>query len=141
MPSLRRTTSFPVVRSAPYPAPANSANGPTATRGNGHRRSSGSEISSRRVLADIEWWRVTDGQRDPDADQQSEDRRRDQDVPHSQILVVDESLGGAEIFSADMGIELPTTPIMSPVHEVLEFPTSLRDTNSMNFCFPQGPTY
>lgn len=32
-------------------------------RGNGgHRRPSGSDSAGRRVLADIEWWRVVDGQ-------------------------------------------------------------------------------
>ncbi len=66
MPSLRRTLSTPVVRASPY------STSPLAARGNGHRRSSGSETSNRRVLADIEWWRVTEGQ----CHQSDEDRNR-----------------------------------------------------------------
>ncbi|KAJ7063433.1 hypothetical protein C8F01DRAFT_1250977 [Mycena amicta] len=57
-PSLRRSSSSPSVRSsaAPYPA------GMLPPR-SGHRRSTASETSFRRVpLQDIEWWRVTDGQ-------------------------------------------------------------------------------
>ena len=35
----------------------------------GHKRPSGSESTGRRVLADIEWWRVVDGQQLADVDQ------------------------------------------------------------------------
>ncbi|CAA7270918.1 unnamed protein product [Cyclocybe aegerita] len=71
MPSLRRTASSPAVRLSPY------TSGSLVARGHGPRRSSGSETSSRRVLADIEWWRVTDGQcTDASADQESEDPNR-----------------------------------------------------------------
>ncbi|KAG5644218.1 hypothetical protein DXG03_008813 [Asterophora parasitica] len=80
MPSLRRTASSPSVRSSPYQALSSAVNGGLGSRGAGHRRSSGSETTSRRVLADIEWWRVHDGQVDADADQASEDRNRDQGV-------------------------------------------------------------
>jgi hypothetical protein len=77
MPSLRRTVSSPAVRSSPYPTSLSAANsGPVTRPGHGHRRSSGSETSSRRVLADIEWWRVTDGQHDPEAE-------RDEQSPQS----------------------------------------------------------
>ena len=70
MPSLRRTSSSPAVRPSPY------SSAPLAARGNGHRRSSGSDTTTRRVLADIEWWRVTEGQCDPTSDQETEDRNR-----------------------------------------------------------------
>jgi hypothetical protein len=70
MPSLRRTASTPVVRASPY------SSSPLAARGNGHRRSSGSETSNRRVLADIEWWRVTEGQCHQSDDHAMEDRNR-----------------------------------------------------------------
>lgn len=66
MPSLRRTFSYPPVRSSPYPTSSPSSalyNASRAQGGHGHRRSSGSDVSHRRVLADIEWWRVADGQR------------------------------------------------------------------------------
>jgi hypothetical protein len=80
MPSLRRTLSSPSVRSSPY------SNGSLVARGSGHRRSSGSETTNRRVLADIEWWKVTDGQCDTDADQEPEDRNRgDQDIISLQV--------------------------------------------------------
>ncbi|KAJ3904417.1 hypothetical protein F5879DRAFT_72384 [Lentinula edodes] len=72
MPSLRRTVSSPAVRSSPYPTLSSSgqlSSGPATRPGHSHRRPSGSEIATRRVLADIEWWRVTDGQRDLEAEQ------------------------------------------------------------------------
>ncbi|KAF9789907.1 hypothetical protein BJ322DRAFT_1105771 [Thelephora terrestris] len=56
MPSLRRTSSHPTLRSSPY-GPTQRAQHPYP-----HRRSSGPETSRRRVLADIDWWTVSDGQ-------------------------------------------------------------------------------
>ncbi|KAI5124569.1 hypothetical protein M0805_003089 [Coniferiporia weirii] len=67
MPSLRRSVSSPMVRSSPYPlalslSAAASAPG-TANPSNRPRRvGSESDAGRRRVLADIEWWRVLDGQ-------------------------------------------------------------------------------
>ncbi|KAH9952109.1 hypothetical protein B0H21DRAFT_14431 [Amylocystis lapponica] len=65
MPSLRRTISSPSVRPSPYTyaAPPSNVNMARAG-GHGPRRSSGSETARRRVLADIDWWRVQDGQYD-----------------------------------------------------------------------------
>ncbi|KAI0705867.1 hypothetical protein BC835DRAFT_1409925 [Cytidiella melzeri] len=57
MPSLRRTFSAPA-RSSPY-----SSSTQTRTGSRSPRRSSGSETANRRVLADIDWWRVEEGQR------------------------------------------------------------------------------
>jgi len=95
MPSLRRTLSSPSVRSSPY------SNGSLVARGGGHRRSSGSETTNRRVLADIEWWKVTDGQCDPDADQEPEDRNRgDQDI----ISLVVSMGSGSQV---DNGVDHP----------------------------------
>ncbi|KAI0748524.1 hypothetical protein C8Q80DRAFT_1270920 [Daedaleopsis nitida] len=64
MPSLRRALSSPSVRSSPYSYPAASSPTGHATRAGGHqpRRSSGSDTSGRRVLADLDWWLVQDGQ-------------------------------------------------------------------------------
>jgi hypothetical protein len=117
MPSLRHTISSPSVRSAPYPSLSNAVSAAQGSRGNGHRRSSGSEISSRRVLADIEWWRVADGQRALDADQESGDHNRDQNLD-SPTGLADEVLGGVEPLSADEGIERLSTP---PLEEVCGF--------------------
>ncbi|PIL24227.1 hypothetical protein GSI_13980 [Ganoderma sinense ZZ0214-1] len=65
MPSLRRTLSSPSVRSSPYRNPSSSAPvHQTRVGGNQPRRSSGSDTSNRRVLADIDWWVVQDGQRE-----------------------------------------------------------------------------
>jgi hypothetical protein len=61
MPSLRRTASNPLVRTSPYRSSSSLA-GSQVARANGRRRSSGSDVAHRRVLADIEWWKVTDGQ-------------------------------------------------------------------------------
>ncbi|KAE9409463.1 hypothetical protein BT96DRAFT_931662 [Gymnopus androsaceus JB14] len=85
MPSLRRTLSSPVVRSSPYPTLlSSSSSGPATRPGHGHRRSSGSETATRRVLADIEWWRVTDGQRDPEAEQ--DDHEQSPQSPAENLL-------------------------------------------------------
>jgi len=75
MPSLRRTISSPSVRSSPYRALSSSLSSGLAQRNSGHgfRRSSGSDTSTRKVLADIEWWRVVAGQRDFENDQPSGD--------------------------------------------------------------------
>lgn len=76
MPSLRRTFSSPSVRSSPYPSAfSNSTNvGSGRVNGHGNRRSSGSETSGRRVLADLEWWRVVDGQHDGEVEHETEER-------------------------------------------------------------------
>ncbi|KAH9945881.1 uncharacterized protein BXZ73DRAFT_72782 [Epithele typhae] len=72
MPSLRRTLSTPSVRSSPYSYPSSSSSSSSsaanahATRAGPHqpRRSSGSDTNNRRVLADLDWWVVQDGQRE-----------------------------------------------------------------------------
>lgn len=101
MPSLRRTMSSPsvrsspAVRSSPYPTSLSSAaaNGGPATRpGHGHRRSSGSDTATRRVLADIEWWRVTEGQRDPEAEQDDHDHEQTLQSPAENLLDLWEGL-------------------------------------------------
>ncbi|KAF8912101.1 hypothetical protein CPB84DRAFT_1742730 [Gymnopilus junonius] len=112
MPSLRRTASSPAVRSSPYSSGLNTA------RGSGHRRSSGSETTNRRVLADIEWWRVTEGQREPSADQESEDRFRG----NQDIVSLDMSLGAVGIHITHVGVDplplpLPWTPAPAVVSD------------------------
>ncbi len=99
MPSLRRTFSSPAVRSSPYPSASEHAGPSNRAHGGGRRRSSGSETIGRRVLADIEWWRVVDGQRDLDAEQESEDASRDQEpdqLPGSVRITTGDPLTGAE---------------------------------------------
>ncbi|KAF9532230.1 hypothetical protein CPB83DRAFT_665981 [Crepidotus variabilis] len=104
MPSLRRTASSPAVRSSPY------SSAPVVVRGNPNRRSSGSETTNRRVLADIEWWRVTEGQCDPSTDQELEDHARGtQDLVHLDMsLSVD-----VPISSVEDGVEHPLS-LLSP---------------------------
>lgn len=97
MPSLRRTASSPSVRLAPY-----SYLSPQVARGHGHRRSSGSETSNRRVLADIEWWKVTDGQCDTNVDQESEDSTRDDE----------DNVAGTIAVSTELGVEHHSTQIL-----------------------------
>ncbi|KAH9930732.1 uncharacterized protein B0H18DRAFT_1116844 [Fomitopsis serialis] len=65
MPSLRRTLSSPPARRGPYSYPTSLSSG-NQTRAGPHqpRRSSGSDVGNRRVLADIDWWVVQDGQLD-----------------------------------------------------------------------------
>ncbi|KAG6861545.1 hypothetical protein C0995_015279 [Termitomyces sp. Mi166 len=107
MPSLRRTLSSPAVRSSPYPALSSAVNSGSGTRSSGHRRSSGSETSTRRVLADIEWWRVTDGQRDTDADQELDESNRDQapDSLSGPGFALEELLSTSVLFGAGIGAE------------------------------------
>lgn len=85
MPSLRRAFSSPSVRVSPYSyptaLPSSRSHRPQHNHphGGGYRRSSGSDVSSRKVLADIDWWRVADGQREQqgsDEDEEDEDTGR-----------------------------------------------------------------
>ncbi|KAG1756426.1 uncharacterized protein EDB91DRAFT_1260733 [Suillus paluster] len=104
MPSLRRSFSSPSVRSSPYPSSlSNGSANNTRSRvaAHGIRRSSDSETTERRVLADIEWWRVSDGQRDLDTAQDQADL--DQDVQDGVYV----SAGGAITLS---GSDSPQTP-------------------------------
>ncbi|KAG6854589.1 hypothetical protein C0991_004925 [Blastosporella zonata] len=109
MPSLRRTISSPSVRSSPYRALSSAVNSAQGSRPSGHRRSSGSETSTRRVLADIDWWRVTDGQRDPDADEEPEVDNHDQ-APDSPSAL-EELLNTSVLFSAGMSAERIMVPL------------------------------
>lgn len=85
MPSLRRAFSSPSVRVSPYSyptaLPSSRSHRPQHNHphGGGYRRSSGSDVSSRKVLADIDWWRVADGQREQqggDEDEEDEETGR-----------------------------------------------------------------
>lgn len=122
MPSLRRTISSPSVRSSPYPSLSSAVNGGPGSRGNGHRRSSGSETSGRRVLADIEWWRVADGQRDIEADQETEEHNRDQTFDNilGQGLVAEDLLGSTVHFNTVLGAEHPSMVSMSAAEGLLQ---------------------
>lgn len=107
MPSLRRSFSSPSVRSSPYPSTLSTTN-PSSIRARATpihpRRSSGSATADRRVLADIEWWRVYDGQCDPDLQDQAHD--------DAQALEGDVPSGGTVTLSARGGsLELPQTPL------------------------------
>ena len=112
MPSLRRTISSPSVRSSPYPTLSNNLGSGASPRGTTHRRSSGSDLSNRRVLADIEWWRVADGQCEPDLDQESDGQNRDE------TYSADDFLGGAGLSGPELGVERPSTPLPFPLAEV-----------------------
>lgn len=103
MPSLRRTFSSPSVRSSPYPTALSISSAHGSARVNGHRRSSGSESSGRRVLADLEWWRVVDGQHSGEADQESEDR----DHQDSTVASTGDYFSLVEV----IGVDRPSTPI------------------------------
>ncbi|KIK90556.1 hypothetical protein PAXRUDRAFT_151640 [Paxillus rubicundulus Ve08.2h10] len=101
MPSLRRSFSSPSVRSSPYPTLLSSGN-PSGNRvrttAQQPRRSSGSDTIGRRVLADIEWWRVYDGQCDYDLQDRAQDEPQTQDMSDlSAGSVVILSAGGASL--------------------------------------------
>ncbi|KAJ7632772.1 hypothetical protein FB45DRAFT_514710 [Roridomyces roridus] len=124
MPSLRRSYSSPSVRSAPYsPGPA--------PRGSGHRRSTGSETTIRRVLADIEWWRVADGQHEvpeQEAEEQDDlDPGEEQDLPEQ--VPADAVAVGA--FASEQQPEMPVNEMAAlsiapttPTRHALESSTS-----------------
>lgn len=105
MPSLRRSFSSLSVRSNPYPTSlsnGSASNARTRVAGHGSRRASDSEVTQRRVLADIEWWRVSDGQHDLDAAQDQVEP--DQDAQDSVYV----SAGGAITLSGSS--DSPQTP-------------------------------
>ena len=115
MPSLRRTVSNPpVVRSSPYSTAVLSA------RGGGHRRSSGSDTSTRRVLADIDWWKVTEGQCDSTFE---EDRNRGvADLPQLEVT---------------LGLGIPVTHVDEGVDHLSSlpsFPTTANGSVEVNIC-------
>jgi hypothetical protein len=116
MPSLRRAFSSPSVRSSPYPSALSSAL-PSSVRPRAPaphpRRSSGSATAERRVLADIEWWRVHDGQ-------------CDQDHAHDDAQA-DVPLGGSVTLSAGGGsLEPPQTHSFLDSMQVRASPPSPR---------------
>ncbi|KAI0306612.1 hypothetical protein B0F90DRAFT_779098 [Multifurca ochricompacta] len=80
MPSLRRAISTPSVRISPYPSPPGSHS--YRPHPYGYRRSSGPDVSTRKVLADIDWWRVADGQREQGNEEEDEER----DVGEDDVL-------------------------------------------------------
>ena len=81
--------------------------------GHPNRRSSGSETTGRKVLADLEWWRVVDGQYDAEADQESEDRDH-RDLPQEHVVSTGDHLSLLE----DAGVDRPT-----PVNWSFQSPT------------------
>lgn len=136
MPPLRRAFSSPSVRVSPYSHPAtfpsSRSHRPPQNHphGGGHRRSSGSDVSSRKVLADLDWWRVADGQRerggDEDEDEEHEEMERgvgeeensasaehaDPEAPSRNVIPpLHATDRGGE--SAGVGIERPSTPVAS----------------------------
>ncbi|KAL4077329.1 hypothetical protein V8B97DRAFT_2004207 [Scleroderma yunnanense] len=123
MPSLRRSASSPSVRSSPYPISLSSASAlssRTRTGGQQPRRSSGSDTSERRVLADIEWWRVADGQCPP-----TPDTDQDEVQPQSAAHV---SAGGAvTLLSTDGGPESVQTPL-----SIYSFSVDLAQSTPLN---------
>ncbi|KAJ7172319.1 hypothetical protein C8R46DRAFT_143968 [Mycena filopes] len=119
MPSLRRSSSTPSVRPAPY-ALLSPAAGPRV-HGSGHRRSTGSETSNRRVLADIEWWKVSDGQRgDVVLEQEQELDEHDLAQDQEDDDLVPNGPGG------QLGAERPATPVPWVQHNpgALEMPVA-----------------
>ncbi|KAK7020484.1 hypothetical protein R3P38DRAFT_3318609 [Favolaschia claudopus] len=113
MPSLRRTLSTPSVRPAPYVLQSASTTGSRTNGGSGHhRRSTGSELNpGRRVLADIDWWRVADGQRDVaerELEEQDLDPEQEDTILPDQVAAVPIPSGAGDEF----GVDRPTTPAL-----------------------------
>jgi hypothetical protein len=122
MPSLRRALSTPSVRASPYPSLLTSR--PQRSHPHGHRRSSGSDLTARKVLADIDWWRVADGQREKTGEEDGEGDEGEEGgegagatgvsvvdadpvsavLPHTPLAATDHSE------NAGVGIGRPSTP-------------------------------
>lgn len=100
MPSLRRTTSSPVVRSSPYPSSLSSSSHMLSSGGNRPKRTASDSVT-RRVLADIEWWRVFDGQQEEYFVEQASNASRDDTFV----------LGSALHDHLDMDSLRPSTPV------------------------------
>ncbi|KAF8643867.1 hypothetical protein AX16_008883 [Volvariella volvacea WC 439] len=106
MPSLRRTVSSPAVRTSPYKPFLSNPTYPTSatrTQGPSPRRSSGSDVANRRVLADIEWWKVVDGQCHLDTNRSEDENHALERDELGQRLVEDALLNGAQLVNADIG--------------------------------------
>ena len=101
MPSLRRALSTPSVRVSPYPSLLTLT---SRSQRSGHRRSSGSDLSARRVLADIDWWRVADGQREKKGEEEEGGGEGEEEG--------DEGAGEATPVDADpASVMLPHAPV------------------------------
>ncbi|KAH9043274.1 hypothetical protein EDB85DRAFT_1885629 [Lactarius pseudohatsudake] len=104
MPSLRRTLSTPSVRVSPYPSLISRSQRP-------HRRSSGSDLSARKVLGDIDWWRVADGQREKNEEEEGGEGEGDEEGDEAtSVPVVDATTVVDHSENASAGIERPSTP-------------------------------
>jgi hypothetical protein len=121
MPSLRRTLSTPSVRVSPYSVlPSSRSHRPHP---HGHHRSSGSDVSDRKVLADIDWWRVADGQRERGSEEEDQEEERDvgEDPHHVPAHSADSEVPPMAVLglptarrseSAGVESERPSTPVM-----------------------------
>ncbi|KAH9180513.1 hypothetical protein EDB89DRAFT_1900386 [Lactarius sanguifluus] len=101
MPSLRRTLSTPSVRISPYPSLASRSQRP-------HRRSSGSDLSARKVLGDIDWWHVADGQREKNEEEEGVEGEGDEEGDEATSVPVVDAPTVAD--HSENAIERPSTP-------------------------------
>ena len=104
MPSLRRALSNPSVRVSPYPSLL------TSRSQRSHRRSSGSDLSTRKVLADIDWWRVADGQREKTGEEEEEGGEGEEEGDEGVGDATGVSMGDADPAPA----VLPHAPVTQP---------------------------
>ncbi|TFK92303.1 hypothetical protein K466DRAFT_573149 [Polyporus arcularius HHB13444] len=116
MPSLRRTLSSPSVRSSPYSYPSSAnANGHATRPGDRQpRRSSGSDTSNRRVLADIDWWIVHDVQRELAGPSRNEEDSDEQvAAENEQVRPV-----GADVVAGDLVAAVPPPAVATTLAAV-----------------------
>lgn len=108
MPSLRRALSTPSVRASPYPSLLTSR--PQRSHPHAHRRSSGSDLTARKVLADIDWWRVADGQREKTGEEDGEGDEGEEGGEGAGAT-------GVSVVDADpVSVMLPQTPLATTDH-------------------------
>jgi len=109
MPSLRRAFSSPSVRVSPYPALPSSRS--HRAQPHGHRRSSGSDVSDRKVLADIDWWRVAGGQRERAGEEEDEAEGEERDVVGEENPAPADSADSDAMAIASQNDAIPGLPI------------------------------
>lgn len=113
MPSLRRIHSSPSVRASPYPSSLSSSSAISSYVAVAPRlgpRRTASDSYRRRVLADIEWWRVLDGQHVQG--QESVPQLDQAQVPQLGTDDVEPSSGVVE--QARTELLTPSTPVIQP---------------------------
>jgi len=86
-------------------------------------------VSDRKVLADIDWWRVTDGQREQGGEDEEEEEGEERDVVSEESQASADSTDPEAIPPRNVEPERPSTPVAS------ESPLSEGDDHIFGYSF------